>query len=65
MVVFGAMVNTAAGKSDDVVMNPGSYWYQPGGVDHVTKCVAKTECMVFLSQPGPFDFVPVKDIKPE
>jgi len=59
VVLSGTIVNSEIGEKD-ITMNAGSYWYQIGDVKHVTKCVSKDGCMVFLSQPKNFDFMPEK-----
>ena len=45
-------------------MTPGSYWWMPGGVDHVSACEKGPDCTVLLIQKTKFDFVPAKDTKP-
>jgi hypothetical protein len=59
VVVQGVGVNTQEGKSD-VALPVGSYWLQKGKEKHVTKCVSDTDCLFFIYQPGPFDYVPAK-----
>lgn len=56
-VVSGVAVNTAAGGVD-VQLPQGSFWFQPGGQPHYTKCVSQVECVFFVSQNGPFDYIP-------
>ena len=57
VVLSGTIVNSEVGQPD-ITLRPGSYWFQVGNVKHVTKCVASEGCMVFLTQPDKFDFVP-------
>ena len=57
IVITGVGVNTGA-KGKDVPLPPGSYWFQPGGQEHVTKCVSTTECIFFIHQGGKFDYLP-------
>ena len=57
VVVTGTIVNSEEGEAD-ITMQPGSYWYQRGNVNHVTQCVSSDGCTVFLTQPGKFDFLP-------
>ena len=59
VVLSGQIVNSEVGEKD-IVMNPGSFWYQVGNREHVTKCVSDNGCMVYLSQPHNFDFIPRK-----
>lgn len=56
VVISGVGVNTQAGKND-VPLPAGSYWFQRGGENHVTKCLSDTDCLFFLYQPGKFDYV--------
>jgi hypothetical protein len=37
-------------------LNPGSYWYQPGGAMHGDACLSD-ECVIFLSWEGPRDVI--------
>jgi len=59
VVIGGTIVNSEAGEKD-ITMKPGSSWYQQGKVSHVTKCVSKDGCTVFLTQSSKFDFNPVE-----
>lgn len=56
-VISGVAVNTAVGDKD-ISLPPGSYWFQPGGKPHVTKCISTTECIFFVSQEARFDYLP-------
>jgi beta-alanine degradation protein BauB len=56
VVISGVGVNTQPAK-DDVPLAVGSYWFQRGGENHVTKCLSDTDCLFFLYQPGKFDYV--------
>jgi hypothetical protein len=55
VVVKGVMANHAP-DTKDVALPVGSYWFQKGGENHVTKCISKEDCVFFIVQPGPFDF---------
>jgi len=57
-VVSGVAVNTAVG-GEDVPLPPGSFWFQPGGKPHYTKCISQVECVFFVNQNGPFDYIKV------
>ncbi len=59
VVISGTVVNSEVGKPD-IKMNAGSYWYQVGDANHVTRCVSDKGCMVFLMQPEKFDFITEK-----
>ena len=55
VVVSGVMVNGKPG-STDVPLPAGSYFFQKGGEQHVTKCTSKEGCVFFVSQNGKFDY---------
>lgn len=59
VVISGVGVNTQPGK-EEVKLYAGSYWFQRGGENHVTKCVSTTDCLFLIYQPGKFDYVPAK-----
>jgi hypothetical protein len=56
VVISGVAVNGLPG-SHDIELPVGSYWFQKGGERHVTKCISPNECIFFISQNGPFDYV--------
>lgn len=58
IVISGVAANGLPGAAD-VELPAGSYWYQKGGEAHVTKCLAGHECLFFISQNTPFDYVAV------
>lgn len=57
-VISGVAVNNAVG-GPETPLPPGSFWFQPGGQPHITKCISQVECVFFASQNGPFDYIPV------
>ncbi|MEQ1710590.1 MAG: DUF4437 domain-containing protein [Hyphomicrobium sp.] len=57
-VVINGVIANGAPEESDTPLAPGSYWFQPAKRMHVTKCLSQTECVIFLVQPGKFDFVP-------
>lgn len=59
VVIAGVVANEQARGAVDRPLAPGSYWYQKGGEEHVTKCISQTECLVFVSSKGSFDFHPL------
>jgi hypothetical protein len=59
VIVKGVIVNTQTGGKE-IRLPAGSYYFQRGEEDHVTKCVSKTECLFFIVQPGKFDLIPSK-----
>ena len=58
VVINGVAANASVGEKD-VPLSPGSYWFQPGGKPHVSKCISSTECIFFISQEAKFDYLPV------
>ena len=56
VVIEGVAANGKPG-STDVPLPVGSYWFQKGGEEHVTKCLSPSECIFFISQNGKFDYV--------
>ena len=59
VVVEGSVTNAEA-EQQEVVLGPGSYYFQKGKTDHVTKCVGDTDCLIYISQSKAFDFIPSK-----
>jgi hypothetical protein len=60
VVVKGVIANEQSADARDRPLGPGSYWFQQGNEDHVTKCLSRVDCVAFISQSGKFDFVPAK-----
>lgn len=60
VVITGVVANEVDDKAKDRPLAPGSYWFQKGKIPHVTKCLSANECVVFITQPGKFDYVNVK-----
>ncbi|MEP1934765.1 MAG: hypothetical protein ABJN75_00595 [Hoeflea sp.] len=61
IIVSGQMVHVAANEdgSSETILEAGDYYEIPAGLAHLSKCVSKTDCVTFLYQDGPFDFLPV------
>ena len=59
VVITGVGVNFEEGGKE-TPLSAGSYWYQPGGHVHTTKCVSSTECIFFIHQDDKFDYLPAK-----
>jgi beta-alanine degradation protein BauB len=57
VVIAGVVANAVDASVADVPLAPGSYWFQKGKAAHVTKCLSANECVLFITQPGKFDFV--------
>ncbi|WP_428422426.1 DUF4437 domain-containing protein [Methylibium sp.] len=57
VVISGVVANEVDAHVPDRPLAPGSYWFQKGKVNHVTKCISANECVVFITQPGKFDYI--------
>lgn len=57
VIVEGVMSNGAP-DAEVVPLPVGSYFFQQGEEEHVTRCLSDTGCMFFFVQPGKFDWVP-------
>ena len=60
VVISGTMTNPFNGETNSPELKAGSYWYVPGGVEHVTACVSAEPCTFYFHADGSFDFQPVK-----
>jgi hypothetical protein len=60
VIVEGSVTNAEAGQQE-VVLGPGSYYFQKGRAEHVTKCIGNTDCLIYISQSKAFDFIPSKN----
>jgi quercetin dioxygenase-like cupin family protein len=60
VVIQGVVANEQSVTAKDYPLGPGSYWFQLGNDDHVTKCLSKVDCVTFVSQSDKFDFIPAK-----
>jgi hypothetical protein len=56
VVVTGVIANEADAAAKDRPMAAGSYYFQKGKAKHVTKCLSANECVIFITQPGKFDY---------
>lgn len=56
VVVSGVLANEASDGVPARSLRPGSYWFQAGGKPHVTNCLSTSECLIFVTSKGPFDF---------
>jgi uncharacterized RmlC-like cupin family protein len=61
LMVSGEMVHLAQDEigGAETVLKAGDYYKIPAGLPHLSKCVSDIECVTFLYQDGPFDFLPV------
>lgn len=60
VVIAGVVANELPGSKQDHPLPAGSYWYQKGGEQHVTKCISQTECIFFVTSKGAFDYLPAR-----
>lgn len=58
VVISGVVANERQARPDRP-LGPGSYWYQRGGEPHVTKCLSRADCLIFVTSRGAFDIRPV------
>jgi quercetin dioxygenase-like cupin family protein len=58
VVLEGAMKHWAEGESeaDAQLLEPGSYWFQPGGAAHGDSCLAE-RCLMFVQWEGARDAI--------
>jgi hypothetical protein len=59
-VVISGRFSHAAGKDATSALAPGSYWAQRARLPHVNTCSADGPCVVYITAPKGFDFLPVK-----
>jgi hypothetical protein len=59
VIVEGSVSNAEAGQRE-IVLGPGSYYFQKGKADHVTKCIGNADCLIYISQSKAFDFIPAE-----
>ena len=60
IVVKGVVENPVNGDANPKQLPAGSFWYQPGEQDHITRCADNSTepCLVFIYQSENFDFIP-------
>ncbi len=63
VVISGEMSNPFGGEADPQKLAPGSYWFVPAGVEHVTSCLSKEPCEFYFHAADKFDFSPLKKLK--
>ena len=61
IVISGAMTHVPADAdpTKGALLTAGAYYHIPAGLPHVSSCLSAEDCVAFLYQPGPFDFLPV------
>jgi hypothetical protein len=58
--VQGTWVHTNSGDPKSHELAPGSYVMQPGKAMHNDMCKGTTDCILFVHQHAPGDFIPGK-----
>jgi quercetin dioxygenase-like cupin family protein len=58
VVIEGTVVNNYEGQEQEVVLTPGGYFATRGGVNHVTKCLSETACIMYIQMNRAFDSIP-------
>lgn len=60
VVVKGIVENPVNGNISPKQLPAGSFWYQPGKQEHITRCSEDSDepCVVFIFQSENFDFIP-------
>jgi hypothetical protein len=56
VVVEGTVTNVEAGQKA-IPLGPGSYFVQRAKVNHVTSCLSKKPCLLYVTQREAFDFI--------
>lgn len=57
VVVSGTFLTGPEGQPPKE-LGPGSYIEDPGKIRHQSACKAGADCVIFIEQPGKFDFIP-------
>ena len=60
IVISGNARHTVKGVAEtEKILPPGSHWFMPANVEHVSECVPGAECVMALIQNEKFDFLEV------
>ena len=60
IVISGNARHTVKGVPEtERILPPGSHWFMPANVEHVSECIPGAECVMALVQDEKFDFVEV------
>jgi len=61
IVITGSTRHWLPGKPETKKMlPPGSHWFIPANVEHVSECLPDAECIMAIYQQKAFDFMPVE-----
>jgi beta-alanine degradation protein BauB len=58
VLIDGEIVNNYEGQTDEVRIAKGGYFSTLSNVNHVTKCLSKTECIIYVQMDAAFDAPP-------
>lgn len=60
IVISGNARHTVKGIAEtERILPPGSHWFMPANVEHVSECIPGAECVMALIQGEKFDFLEV------
>jgi quercetin dioxygenase-like cupin family protein len=58
VVIQGQVTDGFNHEPNPAMLGPGSYWYVPANVVHITACVSSEPCLFYTHSDGKFDFAP-------
>jgi beta-alanine degradation protein BauB len=58
VVIEGEIINNYEGQTEEVKLTRGGYFSTTNNVNHVTKCLSKTPCIMYVQMDGAFDDPP-------
>ena len=58
VIVEGVLMNPMGRAESADHLPAGSYYFVPGNAVHTTRCVSEQDCVIYIHQNDPFDFVP-------
>jgi beta-alanine degradation protein BauB len=58
VLIDGEIVNSYEGQTKEIKIGKGGYFSTVNNVNHVTKCLSKTECIIYVQMNRAFDAPP-------
>jgi beta-alanine degradation protein BauB len=58
VLIEGEVVNNYEGQTEEVKIAKGGYFATVNNVNHVTKCLSSTECIIYVQMDAAFDAPP-------
>jgi beta-alanine degradation protein BauB len=58
VLIDGEIVNNYSGQAEEVRITKGGYFSTASNVNHVTKCLSKIECIIYVQMDAAFDSPP-------